>query len=163
MSPSFLLTRVLSIQQALHLHRIPIILTQKTSLSSRSKVVGGVRLHRDAGVPTRMDIIPHLPEGTQQGPVSMKFTNPGSAHEWEVTHDYKKDQESYRFNLDGNFDAVPELVLETPPLPRGKRPVKGENCPPYSIKEKPGKDGLVRYEVHFEGLSGQQRVDLSFV
>ena len=93
----------------------------------------------------------------------MKFTNPGSAHEWEVTHDYKKDQESYRFNLDGNFDAVPELVLETPPLPRGKRPVKGENCPPYSIKEKPGKDGLVRYQVHFEGLSGQQRVDLNFV
>ncbi|HIB63996.1 MAG TPA: hypothetical protein EYO33_02455 [Phycisphaerales bacterium] len=127
------------------------------------EVVGGVRLHRDAGVPTRMDIIPHLPEGTQQGPVSMKFTNPGSAHEWEVTHDYKKDQESYRFNLDGNFDAVPELVLETPPLPRGKRPVKGENCPPYSIKEKPGKDGLVRYQVHFEGLSGQQRVDLNFV
>jgi len=126
------------------------------------EVVGGVRLHRDAAAPTRMDIIPHIPEGSQSGPTKMTFTNPGSAHEWEVSHNYQKEENAYQFSLDGDFDAVPHLRLLTPPLPKGQRPAKGDDCPPYSIKEKPAENGMVRYEVTFEEMEGKKKIDLSW-
>jgi alpha,alpha-trehalase len=126
------------------------------------EVVGGVRLHRDAAAPTRMDVIPHLPEGTQSGPIRMTFTNPGSSHEWKLSHHHQRDKESYQFSIDGDFSAVPNLTLLTPPLPRGQRPRKSDNCPPYTIKEKPAEGGLVRYEVTFTELHGRQKLDLSW-
>lgn len=126
------------------------------------EVVGGVRLHREAGTPTRMDVIPHLPEGTQEGPTRMTFTNPGTTAEWNLSHHYQKEQGSYDFQMEGDFTAVPNLVLLTPPMERGKLPKKGDNCPPYRIKEKPSEDGKVRYEVTFEGLSGQQELQLAW-
>lgn len=126
------------------------------------EVVGGVRLHRDAGTPTRMDIIPNLPEGIDSAPTRMKFVNPGSNREWRLSHHYQRDKNSYQFSLDGDFDAVPHLNLVTPPLPRGLAPKKGENCPGFRIKEQPAENGLVRYQVEFKELKGRQKVELSW-
>lgn len=126
------------------------------------EVVGGVRLHRDAEAPTRMDIIPHLPEGLQTAPTKLKFVNPGSNHEWTLSHHYQKDKSRYDFSIDGDFSSIPDLKLVTPPLPRGMAPKKSDHCPGYRIKEQPAENGLVRYELDFHGLAGKQKFDLSW-
>lgn len=125
------------------------------------EVLGGVRLHRDPAHPTRMDIIPNLPEGLQGEPYEMTFADPGSAESYQLKHNYHEAQGEYEFSLSGKFTDIEKLNLVTPPLPAGLIPIS-ECTAAYRVKQQTLKSGKVRYQIEFDGLQGQQKLGLQF-
>ena len=125
------------------------------------EVLGGVRLHRDPALPTRMDIIPNLPDGLEGSPYEMSFSDPGSAESYQLKHHYLAEQGAYEFSLAGKFTDIERLQLVTPPLPAGLIP-ESESSAGYRVKEKKLESGKVRYQLQFDGLKGDQSIRLKF-
>lgn len=125
------------------------------------EVIGGVRLHRDPEHPTRMDVIPNIPEGIQGEPYQMTFSDPGSAESYELKQQYDAKAGHYQFEIEGNFTDIANLQLVTPPLPAGLVP-KPDTDVPYRLKELKDEKGEVRYRVLFDKLAGPKRIALGF-
>lgn len=125
------------------------------------EVFGGVRLHRDPALPTRMDVIPNLPDGLQGEPYKMTFADPGSGESYDLEHRYEPEAGNYDFQMKGTFGEIPTVCLVTPPLPPGMVP-KAKTEVPYTVKPQKAENGQVRYRLTFEKLQGEQTISMGF-
>ena len=79
---------------------------------------------------------------------------------------YDSGADSYSLDLSGDFSETPVLEVTTPPLSDGQVPKlkgkEGQAAPAYTVSRQTTKQGKTRYTLRFEGLTGQQDLDLQF-